>query len=53
MKTDDKIGLVGFGTFEVVSKLAREGRDPRTGATIQIAARRVARFGLAPCFATS
>lgn len=44
MKAGEKIVLVGFGTFEAVNKPAREGRDPRTGATIQIAAKKVVKF---------
>ena len=34
----DKVPLVGFGTFDVSKRAAREGRNPQTGATIQIAA---------------
>lgn len=44
MKAGEKIVLVGFGTFEAVNKPAREGRDPRTGAAIQIAAKKVVKF---------
>lgn len=40
----DKVTLVGFGTFSVSKRSARQGRNPQTGATIQIAARKVARF---------
>jgi DNA-binding protein HU-beta len=40
----DKVTLVGFGTFSVSQRAARQGRNPQTGATIQIAARKVARF---------
>ncbi len=40
----DKVTLVGFGTFSVSKRSARQGRNPQTGATIQIAARTVARF---------
>ncbi len=40
----DKVTLVGFGTFSVSKRAARQGRNPQTGATIQIAARKVARF---------
>ena len=32
----DKITLVGFGTFETSERAAREGRNPRTGATISV-----------------
>ena len=34
----DKVQLVGFGTFEVRARSAREGRNPKTGETIKIAA---------------
>ena len=40
----DKITLVGFGTFSVSERAAREGRNPRTGATVQIAARNAVSF---------
>ena len=34
----DKVQLIGFGTFDVKESAAREGRNPRTGETIKIAA---------------
>ena len=37
---EEKVQLVGFGTFEVREREARTGRAPRTGETIQIAASR-------------
>ena len=40
----DKVQLVGFGTFSVVEKAAREGVNPATGAKIQIPAKKVAKF---------
>ena len=36
IKEDDKVQLIGFGTFEVKSVAAREGHNPKTGETIQI-----------------
>lgn len=39
-----KIQLVGFGTFEVAERAAREGRNPKTGETMQIAASRTLKF---------
>ena len=36
LKEDDKVQLIGFGTFEVKSVAAREGHNPKTGETIQI-----------------
>lgn len=44
LKKGDKVTLVGFGTFSVVHKKAREGRNPKTGKTIKIAAKKVAKF---------
>ena len=44
LKKGDKITLVGFGTFEVRERAAREGRNPQTGATIKIAASKVPAF---------
>lgn len=40
----EKIQLVGFGTFEVVERPAREGRNPRTGETMPIAASKAPKF---------
>ena len=40
----DRVTLVGFGTFATSQHKARKVRDPRFGGTMQIAARRVARF---------
>ena len=38
LKKGEKIALVGFGTFEVSERAAREGRNPQTGAPMTIAA---------------
>lgn len=40
----DKVSLIGFGTFSVSERAAREGRNPQTGKTIQISARKVVKF---------
>ncbi len=40
----DKVQLVGFGTFEVRKRAARKGRNPQTGAEIQIKAAKVPAF---------
>jgi DNA-binding protein HU-beta len=40
----DEVRLVGFGTFSVASRAASEGRNPRTGEKIQIAASKQAKF---------
>jgi DNA-binding protein HU-beta len=44
LKKSGKIGLVGFGTFSVVKRKAREGRNPQTGKTIKIPAKKVIKF---------
>ena len=44
LKASEQVSLVGFGTFSVKERAAREGRNPQTGATIQIAAARVPGF---------
>ena len=38
LKAEDKVQLVGFGSFEVKKRAARTGRNPQTGETIEIAA---------------
>lgn len=40
----DKVQLVGFGTFEVRERGARDGKNPRTGEVIKIAASKVPAF---------
>jgi DNA-binding protein HU-beta len=40
----DKVSLIGFGTFSVTKRAARDGRNPQTGKTIKIAAKTVAKF---------
>ena len=44
LKKGDRVALIGFGTFSISQRKARNGRNPQTGATIKIAARRVAKF---------
>lgn len=44
LKKGEKVTLVGFGTFEVRHRKAREGRNPQTGAAIRIPAKRVPAF---------
>ena len=39
-----KVTMVGFGTFTVSKRVARNGRNPQTGAVIKIKAKKVARF---------
>lgn len=40
----EKVALIGFGTFSVTKRAARDGRNPQTGKTIKIAAKKVAKF---------
>jgi DNA-binding protein HU-beta len=40
----DRISLVGFGSFSVTERSARTGRNPQTGKTIQIPAKKVVKF---------
>ncbi len=44
LKAGDKLQLIGFGTFSVAERAARTGRNPSTGAEIQIAAKNVVKF---------
>lgn len=44
MKKGEKVQLVGFGTFEVSERAAREGRNPQTGETMTIAASKAPKF---------
>ena len=44
LKAGDKIALIGFGPFAVAKKPGRTGRNPRTGASIKIAAKNVVKF---------
>ena len=44
MKKGERLTLVGFGSFSVVKRNARNGRNPRTGKNIKIAAKNVVRF---------
>ena len=44
LKKGEKVQLVGFGTFEVSERAAREGRNPQTGETMQIKASKTPKF---------
>ena len=44
LKKGGKVQLVGFGTFEVSERAAREGRNPQTGETMEIKASRTPKF---------
>ena len=44
LKAGDKVQIIGFGTYEVKERAAREGRNPKTGETITIAASKAPAF---------
>ena len=44
LKKGDKVQLIGFGTFEVSKRAAREGKNPQTGAKIKIPASKAPKF---------
>ena len=50
VKTGDKISLVGFGTFELRKRESREGKNPRTGEKLTIAACSVPAFKAGKAF---
>jgi DNA-binding protein HU-beta len=50
LKKGNKVSLVGFGTFSISKRKARTGRNPQTGATIKIAARKVPKFSAGKAF---
>jgi len=50
VKKGNKVALVGFGAFSVSKRKARTGRNPQTGATIKIAARKVPKFSAGKAF---
>ena len=53
LKKGDKVTLIGFGTFSVTARAARNGRNPQTGATIKIKARKVPKFKAGKDFSES
>ena len=44
LKKDERVALVGFGSFSVTKRAARTGRNPQTGKAIKIAAKKVVKF---------
>ncbi len=44
LKKNDRVALVGFGTFSISKRAARKGRNPQTGKEIKIAAKKVVKF---------
>ncbi len=52
LKKGDRVTLVGFGTFSVSERAARNGRNPQTGEVIKIKARKVPKFKAGKEFST-
>lgn len=52
LKAGGKVTLVGFGTFSVTKRAARNGRNPQSGAVIKIKAKKVAKFKAGKVLAT-
>ena len=50
LKKEERVTLVGFGTFSVSKRKARKGRNPRTGKEIKIPARKVPKFAPGKAF---
>lgn len=50
LSADDKVTLVGFGTFAVVERSERKGRNPQTGAEMIITAKKVPKFSAGKVF---
>lgn len=50
LNNGDKVTLVGFGTFSVSNRKARDGRNPRTGETIKIKASKAPKFSAGKSF---
>ena len=44
LSTGDRVALVGFGSFSIANRSARTGRNPKTGAEMQIPAKNVVKF---------
>lgn len=53
VSADEKVQLIGFGTFEARERAAREGRNPSTGEVINIAATKVPAFKAGKAFKDS
>jgi DNA-binding protein HU-beta len=53
LKKEERVTLVGFGTFSVSKRKARKGRNPRTGKEINIPARKVPKFTAGKAFKES
>ena len=52
LKKGDAVQLIGFGTFKIATRKAREGRNPKTGAKIKIKASKSVRFSVGKALKT-
>lgn len=50
VKKGQKVSIVGFGTFSLTKRKARQGRNPRTGEVVKIAARKAPKFTAGKAF---
>jgi DNA-binding protein HU-beta len=50
VKKGERVALIGFGTFSLSKRKARTGRNPKTGATIKIAAKKLPKFSAGKAF---
>lgn len=50
VKAGDSVTLIGFGTFRMAERAAREGRNPRTGKKMKIPAKNVVKFSAGKAF---
>ncbi len=53
VKAGDAVTLIGFGTFKMAERAAREGRNPRTGKKMKIPAKNVVKFSAGKAFKES
>jgi len=53
VKAGDPVTLIGFGTFKMAERAAREGRNPRTGKKMKIPAKNVVKFSAGKAFRES
>jgi len=44
LKKEDSVSIIGFGTFKIIKRQARKGRNPKTGEEIKIKAKSIAKF---------
>ena len=50
VRAGESVSFIGFGSFKMVERAAREGRDPRTGKTLKIPAKKTVKFSAGKAF---